>query len=337
MRADRLIALVMLLQTRGKLSARQLAQELEVSERTVYRDMVALSAAGIPVYGEAGPEGGYALVDSYRTSLTGLTESETQALFMLSIPEPLKALGLGQELKAALLKLAAALPAARRVDEERVRQRFHLDASWWRQGEEPLPYLKVIHQAVWQDQKLVIRYRVWAGRTDVERLVEPYGLVAKAGVWYLVCAWQGRARVKRVSSLLEARLSEEHFERPADFDLVAFWNAWRQEEEERYSDFRALIRVAPDFIPALAYELGSSVRQRIEQSGEPDEHGWVRLELFFESLYEARRRILGFGGGVEVLEPLALRMSVMDMAEQIRGVYGAGDQELGNWKMLNSV
>ena len=324
MRADRLISLVMLLQTRGKLSARELARELEVSERTIYLDIIALSAAGIPVYGEAGPQGGFALVDSYRTSRPGLPEAETQALFMLSIPEPLKALGVGNDLRAALLKLTAALPAARRSDEERVRQRIYIDANWWRQDEEPLPYLKVIHQAVWQDQRLTIRYRAWMGRAEVERVVEPYGLVAKAGVWYLVCAWGGRVRVKRVSSLLEARLATGHFERPADFDLAEFWNVWRQEEEERYSDFRALVRVAPDFIPALGYELGSSVRRRIAQAGEPDEQGWVRLELFFESLYEARKRILGFGGGVEVLEPLALRMSVIDMAEQISGVYGGG-------------
>jgi predicted DNA-binding transcriptional regulator YafY len=163
---------------------------------------------------------------------------------------------------------------------------------------------------------------VWAGRTEVERLVEPYGLVAKAGVWYLVCAWQGRVRVKRVSSLLEVRLTEEHFSRPLDFDLADFWNAWRQEEENRHVGFRATVRVAPDFIPALVYELGESVRQRIEQAGPPDAQGWIRLDLFFESHYEARNRMMGFGGGVEVLEPLALRMSVIDLAEQVRGVYG---------------
>lgn len=323
MRADRLISLIMLLQTRGKTAARHLAQELEVSERTVYRDMVVLSAIGIPVYGEAGPDGGYALVDSYRTSLTGLTESEVQALFMLSIPEPLQALGVGLELKGALLKLAAAMPAVQRSEEERVRQRFHLDATWWRQKEEPQPYLKTIHQAVWQDQKLFIRYRVLAGGSDAERLVEPYGLVAKAGVWYLVCAWQGRVRVKRVSSLLEVRLSDQHFERPEDFDLADFWNIWRQDEEQRYVDFPVKVRAAPDSIPVLVHEMGSSIRQRIEQAGPPDANGWVQLDLSFESHYEARNRLMGLGGGVEVLEPAALRMSIIDLAEQVRGLYGA--------------
>ena len=320
MRADRLIALVMLLQARGKLSARRLAGELEVSERTIYRDIVALSAAGIPVYGEAGPEGGYALVDSYRTTLTGLTEAEAQALFMLNIPEPLAALGVGGALKTALLKLAAALPAARQQDEERVLQRFYLDSTWWRQGEESLPYLKVIHQAVWQDQKLYIRYWVWGG-VEAERLVEPYALVAKAGVWYLVSAWGGRVRAQRVSSLLEARLAPETFVRPADFDLADFWKGWRLEEEERRSQFPVLVRVAPDFVPVLIYEFGESVRERMQRAGPADAQGWVRLELHFESHFEARSRLLGFGRGVEVLEPLALRMSIADLAEQIKGLY----------------
>jgi len=146
----------MLLQIRGRMTARELGKKLEVSERTIYRDIDALSAAGVPVYGEPGPEGGYALVDSYRTNLTGLTKGEVRALFMLGIPAPLADLGMSQELGAALLKLSAALPDARRHDEERVCfcQRFHLDSTWWRQGEELVPHLQTIHQAVWQDRKL---------------------------------------------------------------------------------------------------------------------------------------------------------------------------------------
>lgn len=158
MRADRLLSLLMLLQTRGRVSARQLARELEVSERTIYRDIIALSVAGVPVYGQAGPDGGYQLLDSYRTSLTGLSESETRALFMLNMPGLLAKLGLSQDLKAAMLKLAAALPESRRQEEERVRQRYSIDASWGSQAEEPLPHLQTIQQAVWEDRKLVITY-----------------------------------------------------------------------------------------------------------------------------------------------------------------------------------
>lgn len=185
MRADRLISLLMLLQVRGQMTARELAKELEVSERTVYRDIEALSFAGVPVYGEPGPDGGYALVDRYRTNLTGLTEGEVRALFMLSIPAPLSDLGMSQELRTALLKLTAALPAARRHDETWIRQRFHLDATWWQQGEGHVPHLKTIHQAVWQDCKLYVVYRPLFS-VEIERLVLPYGLVAKAGTWYVL-------------------------------------------------------------------------------------------------------------------------------------------------------
>ena len=160
MRADRLLSLLMLLQARGRLTAPKLAQELEVSERTIYRDIDALSAAGVPVYGEAGAGGGYALLDSYRTNLTGLTEGEVRALFMLSIPKPLADLGVGRELGAALRKLAAALPSARRDDEERVRQRFLLDAVGWEQVEESAPHLPTVHQAVWEDRRLHLAYRI---------------------------------------------------------------------------------------------------------------------------------------------------------------------------------
>ena len=159
MRADRLLSLLMLLQTRGQMTAQELAKELEVSERTIYRDMDALSVAGIPIYGEPGPEGGFALLNSYRTNLTGLTEGEVRALFMLSIPAPLADLGVSQELRSALLKLSAALPDSHRRDEAKVRQRFHLDSTWWHQGAEQLPHLSTVHDALWQDRQLHIVYR----------------------------------------------------------------------------------------------------------------------------------------------------------------------------------
>jgi predicted DNA-binding transcriptional regulator YafY len=302
------------------MTARELARELEVSERTIYRDIDALSMAGVPVYGEPGPEGGYALVDRYRTNLTGLTEGEVRALFMLSIPAPLADLGVSQELRAALLKLAAALPATRRRDEERARQRFHLDSTWWRQGEEVAPHLHTVHQAVWQDRKLHVTYRP-PFAVEIEQLVAPYGLVAKAGVWYLVCARDERVRVHRVSGLLDARVSDEAFERPAGFDLAAFWERWCAEHEAILSDYTATVRVAPNFIPELPRYFGDPIRTRIAQAGPPDAEGWVRLELSFESFEAARERILGFGRGVEVLEPRALRRSVLDYAEQIVALY----------------
>ena len=206
MRADRLLSLLMLLQTHGKLPAHQLAKELEVSERTIYRDIEALSMAGIPIYGEPGREGGFALVDHYRTTLTGLSDAQVQALFMLNIPAPLADLGVRQEARTALLKIAAALPGDHREDERRVRQRFFLDAVGWDRGEEAVPHLQTIHQAVWHDRQLWISYRIGPLAVDLEQRVEPYGLVAKAGIWYLVYRRGEALRVQRVSRLLDARL-----------------------------------------------------------------------------------------------------------------------------------
>lgn len=320
MRADRLLSLLMLLQARGRMTARELAGELEVSERTIYRDVEALSTAGVPVYGEAGPEGGYALIDSYRTDLTGLTEGEVRALFMLNIPAPLIDLGVGQELRAALLKLSAALPHTRRHDEGRVRQRFHIDSNWWRQGDEQVPHLPTIHQAVWQDRKLQVTYLLPFAEA-IDRFVEPYGLVAKAGVWYLVWARNGRNDVYRVSDLLDVQMSDEPFERLEEFDLITFWEGWCAEREGNFHDYKAVVRVVPDLLPLLPRYFGNHIQARIAQAGPRDAEGWTRLELSFESFEAARERLLGFGRGVEVLEPRPLRRSVLDYAQQIVALY----------------
>ncbi len=322
MRADRLLSILLLLQTRGRMTAQELARELEVSERTIYRDVDALSVAGVPIYGERGLEGGYALLDSYRTRLTGLTEKQVRALFMLSIPAPLTDLGMSQELKAALLKLAAALPDARRADEERVRQRIHLDATWWFHDDQPAPHLQTIYEAVWQDRRLHITFLVpFMTRLEVEHLVDPYGLVAKAGVWYLVCARKGRARAHRVSRLLDVRLSDAFFERPEDFDLVAFWTEWCAEFESIRSFYPVTLRVAPDLIRYLPWHFGDWVHAKIAGAPPPDADGWITLELPFESLETARDRLLDFGRAVEVLEPQALRHSIQDVAAQIVALY----------------
>lgn len=320
MRADRLLALLMLLQSRGRMSARQLAEELEVSERTIYRDIDALSVAGVPIYSEHGPNGGYALIEDYRTDLTGLTEGEVCALFMLSIPAALADLGASDELKSAFRKLSAALPDTRRRDEERVRQRFHFDSTWWQQAADPLPHLQTIQRAVWRDCKLHITYRPVLA-VEIQRIVAPYGLVAKAGVWYLVHSGNGAVRVHRVSHLLDARESEETFERPPDFDLAAFWEAWCAEHESLFSAFRATVRVAPEFVPELPRYFGSQIHADIGRSGPPDSAGRITLELSFESFEAARERLLGFGRGVEVLAPRALRRSVLDVAQQTVVLY----------------
>jgi predicted DNA-binding transcriptional regulator YafY len=220
-----------------------------------------------------------------------------------------------------MLKLSAALPDARRGDEERVRQRFYLDSSGWHLGEELVPHLQAVHQAVWQDRKLAISYRLPPLAMEVERLVEPYGLVAKAGVWYLVFAHKERLRARRVSELTDANPSEGTFARPADFDLAAYWQTWCARLEESHSFYPVIVRVAPNFVPELPRFFGGRIRQKVAQAGPPDAEGWIRLELAFESLEAARERIVSFGRGMEVLEPQALRISVLDLARQVVALY----------------
>jgi len=304
------------------MSARALAAELGVTERTIYRDVEALSSAGVPIYAETGTKGGYALLDSYRTLLTGMNEAEVRALFMLSIPEPLADLGVSQELRSALLKLTAALPAQQRQDEARVRQRIHLDAAWWFQGGESILHLPLVQQAVWQDRRLRIHYPTPFGpAVGVTQVVEPYGLVAKAGVWYVVYARNGRFLARRLSKIREATLLDETFSRDPGFDLVTFWLAWCEAFETQRAQYPVEVRVASQYVDYLPYYFGETMQERIATSRTPDADGWVRLTLIFESLEEARGKLLGLGGAVEVLSPRPLRWSIADFAAQIGTLY----------------
>jgi predicted DNA-binding transcriptional regulator YafY len=320
MRADRLLSLLMLIQARGKMTVRELADELEVSERTIYRDITALSTSGVPVYASRGPGGGVRLIEEYRTTLTGLTPDETRALFMMSIPAPLMQLGMGEKFKGALLKLSASLPDSRRADEARTRQRIHLDSSWWFQSEQDVPCMQTIQQALWQDRCLHIKVRWGFFNTELEQEAEPYGLVAKANVWYLVYGRGGTPHVTRVSQIIAAELLPDSFIRPPDFDLVDFWEAWCREYESQLP-FLARVRVSPEALPMLAEYVGDRARGQLAQTPIPDVDGWVTLDLPFESFVAARSRLLGLGRAVEVLEPESLRMSLVNFAEQIVGFY----------------
>ncbi|MBN9391004.1 MAG: WYL domain-containing protein [Chloroflexi bacterium] len=319
MRADRLIALLMLLQTHGRMTALELAQRLEVSERTIYRDITALGVAGIPIITESGPGGGCSLVDSYRTNLTGLTEDETRALFMLSLPAPLSKLGVGHELQTALLKLSAALPVTRQPVGEQVHRRIYLDSTWWFQPEEPLPCLPALYQAVWEDRLVYLEYLVRyepRGEVLLGQSVEPYGLVAKANVWYLVACQAGQMKVYRVSQVVTAHLKTEHFERSSSFDLPVFWKNWCAKFEQRRFHYPVTARVSPELLPELGRYFGNEIQSKINQA-ERDVGGWAILTLPFERLEDARNRLLGFGGAIEVLAPEALRKSIADFAFQI--------------------
>ncbi|MEA2513935.1 MAG: hypothetical protein QOJ59_3422, partial [Thermomicrobiales bacterium] len=227
MRASRLLSILLLLQTRGRMTAQALADELEVSVRTVYRDVDSLSAAGVPVYGDRGPDGGYQLLDGYRTRLTGLTADEAESLFLAGVPGPAAELGLGTVLAAAQLKLMAALPPELRSRAGRIRERFHLDAPGWFQDAEQPPYLAAVADAVWNQKRLRVRYQRWGG--EVERALDPLGLVLKGGAWYLVGAVAGQERTYRISRILELETLDERCERPEGFDLVGYWTTWSEQ------------------------------------------------------------------------------------------------------------
>jgi predicted DNA-binding transcriptional regulator YafY len=310
----------MLLQARGRLTAQDLADELEVSVRTIYRDIDALSAAGVPVYCERGPGGGCELLDRYRTTLTGLTQDEVRALLMLTIPAPFIDLGISQDLRAALFKMAASLPAARRLDEERIRQRFYLDSVGWSSTGEPVPHLKTIQEAVWQDLRLRITYRL-PFETHAEWVVEPYGLVAKAGAWYLVCARHGYVRTHRVSLVVDAYATGETFQRPPDFCLAQYWRAWCDEYEGNRPDYPVKVRVAPELVRFLPQHFGEAIRGAIASAGPADEEGWLTVVLPFETRWAAHRQLLSYGRAIEVLEPVALREMIVDYATQIVALY----------------
>src|SRR3954451_4162149 len=221
MRASRLVALLLLLQTRGQLTAGELARELEVSERTVHRDVEALSAAGVPVYAERGAHGGIRLVDGYRTRLTGMTPEEAEALFLAGLPGPAAELGLGTVVAAAQLKVLASLPPELRARASRLVERFHLDAAAWYHADEPVPLLGPLSEAVWESQRIEIGYD--RGDKTVDRILEPLGLVLKAGVRYLVAAAYGQPRTYPVSRMTRVAALDERFERPPGFDLPTFW------------------------------------------------------------------------------------------------------------------
>ena len=326
MRADRLLTILLLLQANRRITAQKLAKRLEVSERTIYRDIEALSAAGVPVYAERGPGGGCALLGEYRSGLTGLNEGDVRTLLLSGVPGPLADLGLDKALEAALLKLLAALPSAGRPEVERARQRLHLDAAAWNAPDvEEIPHLHAIQEAVWQDRKVRLSYR----RKDwkaVERVVEPLGLVAKASIWYLVGRVDGQQRVYRVSRVQAVTLTEETFERPEDFDLAAYWAEWLAGFRGELATYAATARFAPEAIPAIPHVFGEAAHTLIEQAGPPDIEGRITLQLTFENREVACGRLLSFGQSVEVLEPPELRQRVIQQAENIVAFYRrAGD------------
>ncbi len=320
MRADRLLATLLLIQTRGKMTAGELSKELEVSERTVYRDLNALSAAGVPVYAERGPGGGVALLEGYETRLTGLKEAEVRALSQvlssLSVPGSLVDLGLGGALESALLKLSAALPAMHRHSAQGMRGRVHLDTARWFAPKEFVPHLQTVQEAVWDERRLNLVYCADDGGVR-RRVLKPYGLVAKVGVWYVVGETPRGMRVYRVSRIQEAALGEP-FERPQDFDLAEFWNAWCRDFETSRPTYPVLLRVSKEGADVLPRVLGEWAREALSQE---DAEGWQTLNLTFENVEQAVSLLLGLTPLVEVQEPEELRGRLVAAAGEVLRLY----------------
>jgi predicted DNA-binding transcriptional regulator YafY len=304
------------------MTARQLADELEVSVRTIYRDVDSLHTAGIPLYGEAGHQGGYQLLDGFRTRLTGLTEQEAQALFLTGLPGPAAELGLGALAAAAELKIEAALPPELREGSRRLREHFHLDTPGWYHDGDQVPHLPAVAEAVWNKRVIHVLYHRWREPREVERTLEPYGLVLKAGKWYLIASCEGTLRTYRVSQILDLQVTDDPFTRPGDFDLAAFWRAHLADFRARLIQGHAVVRLSPPGRERLTETMSAQVADAVETTASPpDAEGWVTATVPIESLTHAHGELLRLGAECEVLEPPALRARLTTTAQALNALY----------------
>ncbi len=326
MRAARLIKMVLLLQARPSMTAAELARELEVSERTVTRDAQALAEAGIPVYSDRGRLGGYRLIGGYRTRLTGLARSEAEALFLSGVPGALREMGLEDTASAARLKVSAALLPSLKDASQSAAQRFHLDAPGWYHEPQTPELLPAIADAVWDDRRLQARY----GRqgTEVERELEPYGLVLKAGVWYLCARVPGSGfRVYRIDRFTHVAAGDEHFERDEEFDLPGFWEQRAEEFARSILRAEVVLRLSEGGARRLPHVTDKqAAAQALDAASTPDAAGWVTVTLAVESAEVAYTQLMVLGPEVEVLAPAELRERFMETGRRMTRLYeGAED------------
>jgi predicted DNA-binding transcriptional regulator YafY len=322
MLASRLLSILMLLQARGRTSARALAAQFEVSVRTIHRDIDQLSAAGIPVYADRGRSGGFVLMEGYRTRLTGLTQPEAEALFLAGLPGPAAQLGLADILSAARLKLIAALPASVQPGAERIAARFHLDPAPWFRATDPYPALQTVARAVWNEQALKLRYRP-AGKSESRaHTLWPLGLVLKGGTWYLVAQSGKSIRTFRVANIRDAEMSEEKFPRPRNFNLAAHWETSSRAYEAGVWHDHAEVRLSQRGVELLEL-LGPHVVAAARETARPDRDGWARCTLPIETIDHGVRELMRLCDEVEVLEPPELRRTFTAVLAAMTRRHGA--------------
>ncbi len=313
MRADRLLAVLLLLQRRKLVTISELAKRLEVSPRTVHRDLEALGAAGIPVYTQPGRGGGVGMLESYRTDLTGLSLGEAELLPLLGLGDALSAMGLRSSLAQTEAKVLAALPDAQRERAEDMRRRIHVDLDAWWHGAEVVEQMTVLTEAAFTSRRVRVRYARPGAPAPVTRTLDPLGLVLKSGVWYLIARADGRGdpRTYRASRVVEAQLLDEHFDVPDGFDLASFWSTRAEEFQNTGASYRVVVRALPDAARAL----------RGERDTEATGQGWTTLELTFGHKEHALRRLLSFGPSVIVESPDELRSELAGAAREVASLY----------------
>lgn len=321
MRASRLLSIQMLLETRGRMSATALARALEVSVRTLHRDIEELGAAGVPVYAERGRNGGFQLLPGWRTSLTGLTAAEAQAVFLSGVPDAAQDLGWGDAARSARLKLLTALPQHARGRAQGVDARFHLDPVDWYREAQPTPCLPVVAQAVWEQRQLRMQYASWQRTTG--QVVDPLGLVLKAGVWYLVAGRQQKVRTFRLSSILRTELLESRGVRPRSFDLPRYWaESVRRFERDLYTG-QAWVAATARGLADLGRQ-SAAVARAARAVTAPAGEGRVRLRIPTESVDQAAGQLLRLAPEVEVLAPKRLREAIVTRLRMAASCYRAG-------------
>jgi predicted DNA-binding transcriptional regulator YafY len=319
MHASRLLQILMLLQARGRLTAPQLAEAMEVSTRTILRDIDQLSAAGVPLWGERGRQGGFQLREGWSTQLTGMTEPEANALLLSGLPGPATELGLGSAAASARLKMVASLPPAWREQADRVGQRLHVDPIDWYRAPDTPRFLREAADAVWQGKRIRVRYESWQATT--ERELDPLGLVLKAGAWDLVARPVDReeARTYRLASMLSLAVTSRAVKRPRGFDLARTWEASSKRFEADLRRLQARLRVSPRGMNRLRN--GRLPMVVLPQAPRARADDWQEVMLSLESVEQGALQLLAFGPELEVLEPLALREEVKEQVRRFGAMY----------------